>query len=86
MMSIFRADTFRYIEIHYGICGEFGWVGFQIHYGICGEFGWVGFQIHYGICGEFGWVGFLVVCSLYKINPDPRKISCGRKKVAQMPL
>ena len=22
---------------------------------------------------EFGWVGFLVVCFLYKTNPNPRK-------------
>ena len=25
---------------------------------------------------NFGWVGFLVVCFLYKVNPNPRKISC----------
>ena len=24
-------------------------------------------------CGEFGWVRFLVVCFLYKTNPNPRK-------------
>ena len=32
------------------------------------------------------WVKFLVVCFLYKINPNPRKNTCGGKKVAQMPL
>ena len=36
--------------------------------------------------GEFGWVGFLVVCFLYNISPNPRKIICWGKKVAQMPL
>ena len=35
---------------------------------------------NYGVCGEFGWVGFLVVCFLYKINPNPPKmICCGEK-------
>ena len=29
---------------------------------------------------KFGWVGFLVVCFLYKINPNSRKnIFCGKK-------
>ena len=35
---------------------------------------------------NFGWVGFLVVCFLYKINPNPRKIVCCGKKVTQVPL
>ena len=35
---------------------------------------------YYGVRGEFGWVRFLVVCFLYKINPNPRKnICCGKK-------
>ena len=39
-----------------------------------------------GVCGEFRWVRLLVVCFIYKTNPNPRKsIRCG-KKVAQMPL
>ena len=29
---------------------------------------------YWGVCGEFGWVRFLVVCFLYKTNPNPRKI------------
>ena len=32
------------------------------------------------LAGNFGWVRFLVVCFLYKINPNPRKcIYCGKK-------
>ena len=31
-------------------------------------------------CGEFGWVGFLAVCSLSKINPNPRQNTyCGKR-------
>ena len=31
-------------------------------------------------CGESGWVGFLVVCFLYKTNPNRRKtICCGKQ-------
>ena len=47
-----------------------------------GELGWVGLS----------WVGFLVVCVIYilytprSINPNPRKIICRGKQVAQMPL
>ena len=33
-----------------------------------------------GVRGEFGWVRFLVVCFLYKTNPNPRKIICSGKK------
>ena len=34
----------------------------------------------YGAYGESGWVRFLVVCFLYKTNPNPRKtICCGKK-------
>ena len=32
------------------------------------------------VYGEFGWFRFLVVCFLYKTNPDPRKIICCVKK------
>ena len=28
------------------------------------------------VCGEFGSVRFLLVCFLYKTNPDPRKVIC----------
>ena len=31
-----------------------------------------------GVCGEFGWVRFLVVCFLYKTNPNPN--TCCREK------
>ena len=31
-------------------------------------------------CGAFGWGRFLVVCFLYKINPNPRKITCCGEK------
>ena len=34
-----------------------------------------------GVCGEFVSVRFLVVCFLYKTNPNPRKIICCGKKV-----
>ena len=38
------------------------------------------------LAGQLGWVGILVVCFLYKINPNPRKIiCCGKKVAAQMP-
>ena len=33
----------------------------------------------------FWWVGFLAVCSLHKINPNPRKKYLLWEKVAQMP-
>ena len=39
-----------------------------------------GFNKQQGVSGEFGWVGFLVVCFLYKINLNPRKIICCGKK------
>ena len=35
---------------------------------------------HEGVCGQFDWVRFLVVCFLYKTNPNPRKTSCCGKK------
>ena len=38
------------------------------------------------VCGEFGWFRFLVVCFLYKTNPNPRKKKLLWEKVAQIPL
>ena len=35
---------------------------------------------------QFGWVAFLVVCFLYKTNPNPRKKNCCGTKVVQMVL
>ena len=35
------------------------------------------------VCFQLGWVGFLVVCSLDKINLNPRKIICCGKKSGQ---
>ena len=37
-----------------------------------------------GVCGEFGWGRFLVVCFLYKTNPNPRKNILLWEKVAQI--
>ena len=34
----------------------------------------------WGVSGQFGWVRFIVVCFLYKTNPNPRKTTCCGKK------
>ena len=39
-----------------------------------------------GVCGEFGRVGCLVVCFLYKLNPNPRKIICCGTNWPKMPI